>query len=181
MTKILSHKKKIAKRYIKEKQFAKIKGSICNIPNEVTSTYIFGFKRIDCSKIKTRSKVEGLCLFEPAYPNVIYQVLNYLKTHKKFCKGIVISEGLSSKEIINFSGTDEHRDVAENIHEKIISNETLHGSVQDLLSTHRTASNETALVSKIPYKINVESTIIVPGQGEKLVSILSGEISLSSS
>ena len=40
---------------------------------------------------------------------------------------------------------------------------------------HRTASNETAFVSEIPYIINNENTIIIPGQGKKLVAILSDE------
>ena len=53
--------------------------------------------------------------FEPVRPNVIYQVLNYLETRNKFYDDISISEGLSSKDIINTSETDEHEDVAESI------------------------------------------------------------------
>ena len=40
---------------------------------------------------------------------------------------------------------------------------------------HRTGSNETALVSEIPYIINVENVITAPDQGNKPVSILSDE------
>ena len=40
---------------------------------------------------------------------------------------------------------------------------------------HRTASNEIALVSEVPYIINDENVIIAPGQGKKPVSILSDE------
>ena len=47
-----------------------------------------------------------------------------------------------------------------------MSNETEHGSVKDPLSMHRTASNETALVSEIPYIINYKKVIIAPGQGK---------------
>ena len=40
---------------------------------------------------------------------------------------------------------------------------------------HRTASNETTLVSQIPNIINDENVIISPGQRKKIVSILSDE------
>ena len=69
--------------------------------------------------------------------------------------------------MINFSCIDEHQDVTESIPQKIISNETEHDSVEDPLSMHRTASNETALVSEISYIINDENVIIAPGQGKK--------------
>ena len=45
----------------------------------------------------------------------------------------------------NFSGTDEHQDVAESIHKNMISNETEYGLVQNPLYMHRTAANEAAL------------------------------------
>ena len=64
--------------------------------------------------------------------------------HNKFYKDVSISEGLSSKEITDFSDIEEHEDVAESIHKKIIS-------------------NETELAQKIPYIINDENVVIVPG------------------
>ena len=45
-------------------------------------------------------------------------------------------------------------------------------SVEDPLNMHRTASNETTLVSEIPNIINGEHVIIAPGQGKKIFSIL---------
>ena len=75
--------------------------------------------------------------------------------------------------MINFSGFDKHQDVGESIHKKIISNETEYGSVEDPLSIYKTATNATALVSEMPYIINDENVIIAPGQGERLVSLLS--------
>ena len=39
--------------------------------------------------------------------------------NKKFYEDISISEGLSRKEIINFSNIDEHWDAAESIHKKL--------------------------------------------------------------
>ena len=70
--------------------------------------------------------------------------------------------------MIKFSDIDEHRHVAESIHKKIISNETEYDSVEDTLSMHRTASNETALVSEVSYIINDENVIIAQGKGKNL-------------
>ena len=124
-------------------------------------------------KLKRDLKYGGYVYFESVCPSVIYQALNYLKTHNKFYVGILISEGLSSKDMIDFLDIDEHEDVAECIHKKIISNETEYGSAEDPLSMHRTASNETLLVSEIPYIVTDENVIIALGQRKKLASIVS--------
>ena len=49
------------------------------------------------------------------------------------------------------------------------------GSVEDPLNMHRTASNETVLVSEIPGIFNDEKFIIALGQGQKPASFLSDE------
>ena len=77
--------------------------------------------------------------------------------------------------MINFSDIDEHQDIAKDIHKIIISNETEYDPAEDRLSMYRIASNETALVSEVPYLINDENVIIAPGQEKKSVSILSDE------
>ena len=77
--------------------------------------------------------------------------------------------------MINFSDIVKHQDVAENIHKKIISNETKYGSVEESLSMQRTGSNEASLLSEIPSIINDENVITAPGQRKKPVSILSDE------
>ena len=48
-------------------------------------------------------------------------------------------------------------------------------SFEDPLNMHRTASNETTLVSEIRNIIDEENVIIAPGQGKTPVSILSDE------
>ena len=53
-----------------------------------------------------------------------------------------------------FSDIDKYQDIAESIHKYIISNEAKYGSVENPLSIHRPASNETAFISKIPFIIN---------------------------
>ena len=52
---------------------------------------------------------------------------------------------------------------------------TEYASVEDPLSMHRTASNETTLSSEIPNVILEENVIIVPGQEKFSASILSEE------
>ena len=126
-------------------------------------------------KLKRDLKYRGYVYFEPVRPNVIYQALNYLKTHNKFYEDISISAGLSGKEMINFSGIDKHQDITKSIHTRVISNETEYCSVEDPLSMQRTGSNETALVSEIPSIINDKNVIIAPGQEKKPVSILNDE------
>ena len=69
---ILTSKRIILKKIINvwkgKREFAKIKGSICNIPIE-RSIYMqyfaktCRFKQIDCGEIKTRFSVQGLCIF----------------------------------------------------------------------------------------------------------------------
>ena len=75
----------------------------------------------------------------------------------------MISEGFLSKDRINFSDFDENSDVAESIRKRVISYETEYGSVEDWWSMLRTASNESALDSEIPYIINDENVIMAQG------------------
>ena len=70
-------------------------------------------------QLKQNLKYRGHVYFEPVRLNVIYQTLSYLKTHKKFYKDISISESLTSKEMINFSGKDRHQRVTESIQKKL--------------------------------------------------------------
>ena len=58
--------------------------------------------------------------------------------------------------MINFLDIDEDQDAAKNICKKT-SNETEYGSVEYPISIHRTASNQTAVVSEIPNVINDEN------------------------
>ena len=53
-----------------------------------------------------------------------------------------------------------------NYPQKIYSNEAEYGLVEDSLKMHRSGSNETALVSKIPHITNDKNVIMTPGQGK---------------
>ena len=114
-------------------EFAKIKGSIYNIPVKTANICNILARPAHSNglivvKLNRDLKYRGYVYFEQVRPNVIHQALNYLKTHNKFYEYISISEGLSSKEIITFSGIDKHQDVIESIHTKLNSNETEYGS-----------------------------------------------------
>ena len=160
--------------------FSKIKGTICNIPIEKANVCNILPRPTDSNglivvKLKRDLKYRGYIYFEPVCPNVICQALNYLKTHRIFYEDISISEGLPSKEMINFLSTDKHQDITESIHKNVISNETEYGSVEDPLSMPRTGLNEVALVSEIPSIINDENVIIAKEEKKKPVSILNDE------
>ena len=106
-------------------EFAKSKGSICNIPIETANVCNILPSHADSNelivvKLKRDLKYRGYVYFEPVCPDVIYQGLNYFKTHNKSYEDISILEGLSSKEMINFSGSDKHQDVAEKSQKKRI-------------------------------------------------------------
>ena len=100
-----------------KREFAKIKGSICNIPIEVANIWKI-FPRPAASnglimvKWKKDLKYRGYVHFDPISPNVIYQTLNCLRTRNRFYEDISFSEGFSSKEMINFLGIDKHQDLA---------------------------------------------------------------------
>ena len=106
-------------------EFAKLKGSLFNISTETSNTCNFFPRPADSNglivvKLKRDLKYKGYDFFEAVCPNAIYQALNYLKTHNKLYEDISISEGLSSKEMIDFSGIDKHEDVTESIHAKVV-------------------------------------------------------------
>ena len=61
-----------------------------------------------------------------------------------------------------------------NAKENVNESKTEYASVEDPLNIHRTASNETTLVSDIPNIVSNQN-IIAPGQGKISVSVLSDE------
>ena len=128
-------------------------------------------------------KYRGYVYFEPVRPRTIYQALAYLKSYNNFYKGISIAKSLSSESMFKFSDIIEIQGHSEWVTEKNVSDrkqitenindrtETEFASVEDPLNMHRTASNETTLVSEILNIISDENVIIAPGQGKKPVSI----------
>ena len=163
-------------------EFSKIKGSICNIPIEVANVCNI-LPRPSVSnglivvKLKRDLKYRGHVYFEPVCPHVIYQVLIYLKSHNKFYEDISLAKGLSNEDMLTFSDFVEmlgetQKGTAESI-ENVNESEKEYASVEDPLDMHRTASNETTLISNIPNIVSNQNIIIEPGQGKTPVSVLS--------
>ena len=164
-------------------EFSKIMGSICNIPIEASSICnILARAAVSNGLIvinlKRHLKYQGHVYFEPVRPHIIYEALTYLKSHNKVYKDISIEKRLSSQDRFKFSdivemqgetesGTEnisDGKETTENVND--IRSETEFASAEDSLNMHRTASNETILVSQIPNIIDKENVIIAPGQGK---------------
>ena len=75
-----------------------------------------------------------------------------------------------------FSDIDVYQDAAESFDNKITSNETENGSVENALSMRRTVSNETVFISEIPHITNDENVVIGSGLGKKPLLFLKVEI-----
>ena len=138
-------------------------------------------------KLKSDLKYRVHVYFEPVRLHTVYQPLTYLKSYNNFYEDISIPKGLSSEDMFKISDIVEIQGQSKCVTEKNVSDgeemteninyrsETEFTSIEDPLNMHRTALNETTLVSEIPNMINNENVIIVPGQGKKQVSILSDE------
>ena len=163
--------KKIAIMH-KKGEFSKIKGSIYNVPIETANVCNIlprpaVFNGLILVKLKCHLKNRGHVYFEPVRPYVIYQALTYLKSHNKFYKDISVTKGLSGEDMLNFSDINENQEETESVTENGISDgketnknnsenssESEYASVKDPLNMHRTATNETTLISEIPNIIN---------------------------
>ena len=103
-------------------EFAKIKGSICNVRIE-TANVCNILPRPAVSnglilvKLKCDLKHKGHEYFEPVRLHTIYQALTYLKSHNKFYEDISITKGLSKEDMLNFSDINENQEETESVTE----------------------------------------------------------------
>ena len=70
-------------------EFAKIKGSICNVPKETSNIYKVLPRPADNNglilvKLKRHLKYRGHVIFEPVRPTVVCEAIRFLKDHNKF-------------------------------------------------------------------------------------------------
>ena len=89
-------------------EFAKIKGNIINVA--INTENICNILPRSCDsngltivKLKRHMKYRGYIFFELVWPSVIYEALEYLKTDNMFYEDAIISLGLTSNEILDFS------------------------------------------------------------------------------
>ena len=89
-------------------EFAKIKGSICNIPIKAADIcHILPRPAVSNGlitvKLKRDLKYRDLVYFEPVRRHTVYQALTYLKSYNKFYEDISIANGFSSEDTFKFS------------------------------------------------------------------------------
>ena len=97
--------KKIAIMYGKG-EFSKIKGNI-NVPVDTENICNLLSRSCDSNdliivKLKRHTNYREHAFIEPVWPSIIYETLEYLKTHT-FFEDIIVSLGLNSNEIFQFS------------------------------------------------------------------------------
>ena len=131
----------------------------------------------------------GDVYFEPVCPHIIYQALAYLKSHNEFYKIyfyhkgsfklrhsgflILILEITEKMRVLQKKLVWNGKEMRENMNDT--ESETEYASVEDPLKKHKTASNETTLISEIPNIINEENVITASGQEKIPVLILSDD------
>ena len=131
-------------------EFSKIKGSICNIPIEVSSICNIlprpaVFNGLIVVKLKQDLKYRGHVYFEPVRPHTIYKALTYLKSHNKFSKDISIEKGLSSEDMFKSSDIAEMQGETESANENISDGKETTENVNDIRSETELASVEDPL------------------------------------
>ena len=147
-------------------EFAKIKGSICNVPIETSDICKVLPRPADGNglilvKHKRHLKDRGHVIFEPVRPTVVYGAIQFLKDHNKFYSDVLVNEDLSSDEMIKFLDEEQSENVVE------CSEEEEH----DTFHNHCTRRNETALISEVPNTVENENLIVAPGQGKSPISV----------
>lgn len=89
--------------------------------------------------------------FEPIHPCAIYQSLDYLKSHNKFCEDNFVSKVLPNNEILWFSESEAVEEkIVDTVPKKSIENEPPFPLIEDPLNMRKTASNERAVISEMP-------------------------------
>ena len=147
-------------------EFAKIKGSICNVPIETSNICKMLPRPADSNKLilvklKRDLKYRSHAIFEPVRPTVVYEAIRFLKDHNEFYSDVLVNEDLSSDEMIKFLDEEQNENVVE------CSEEEEHDSFHN----HSTSSNETALISEVPNTVENENLIVAPGQGKSPISV----------
>ena len=143
-------------------EFAKIKGSICNVPIDTSNICKVLPRPADSNglilvKLKRHLKHRGHVISEPVRPTVVYEA-QFLKDHNKFYSDILVNEDLSSGEMIKFLDEEQNENVVE------CSKEEEH----DTIYNHCTSSNETALISEVPNTVENEDLIV---EGKNPISV----------
>lgn len=108
----------------------------------------------------------GHVYFEHVQPQILKDVLQYLKINNPFYQNTVIDMNTIPTELICFTENTQLEVIVKKGSEDIIdSNEEEEENPLDLF---RIAANETVMTSKIPHAIDNDTLVVAPGEGKKL-------------
>ena len=164
----------------------KVKGAICNVPTEAeiicdTLPRPAHSNGLLLLKLKRKLMYRGNVHFEPARPQLISDLLHYLKENNQFYSNVAIDVNQISNELLQFDyETDTSISNDSNVVEtdETSQNYRLEETEEDEnpLDVHRTASNETIMMSKFPIDIDDKHTVsVAPGEGRRPLSIFEDE------
>ena len=165
----------IAKRLLFKKiaimpkgQSPKLKGAICNVPIETDAVCNVLPRGADSNgivmvKLKRKLAFRGHVNFEAVRPDVIFNVLEYLKISNHLYTDVIINEAQIANELLCLNENEEHPVVLES--ENLEDTENPH-------DRDRIGASETVLISSIPTDFDNETLNIAPGEGKKPLSLL---------
>ena len=155
-------------------QIPKIKGAICNVPideSEVHKVLPHGADSNGFISVKLKRKLSyhGHVYFEPVRRDHVQRALEFLKANNPLYGDVVIAIEQIPQDLITLQNLSDNSFQDQNIH---IDEENLEED-ENPLDDLRVGSNESMLVSNIPYAIDEENITIAPGEGKKPLSMLS--------
>ena len=149
-------------------KFPKIKGSICNVPidtADIVNVLPHGADSNDLIVVKLKCKLcyRGHVYFESVRPELIHQVLTYLKENNALYSDISINLGNIPNNLLSLSD-DESDQESENI-------DTLE-EVQNPQNLYRFNFQETLFITNV---LSSEEVNIAPAEGKQPTSMLNDE------
>ena len=149
-------------------QAPKLKGAICNVPLDADDVCNMLPRGADSNgiimvKLKRKLMYRGHVYFEPVRPNVVLNVLQYLKQNNHFYHNIVIDASQFSGDLLSFQDNADDTTTPE-------INEL--EEQENPLDECRVGANETALISIVPSHIDIENVTIAPSEGKMPMSLL---------
>ena len=100
---------------------------------------------------------------------VIYQALDYIKSHHN------IYTDLSSNKMLSFSEMKPIKENLKTLSKKVTQNELQFSLIEDPLNMHRSGTNETVLVSEVPNIFDKENVIKAPKQEKSPLTVLNDD------
>ena len=107
-------------------------------------------------KLKRHMKYRGHVFFEPVRPSMIYEALEYLKTHNMLYEDI-ISLGLTIDKISDFSNLSVTQSISGFLEDENFE------EAEDPGNLHWIATNEISLILEVPHLVDENKIILAPG------------------